>query len=70
MTKYLLGGLITVVAACVMAATGWIFAAVSSMPEEYVFRGDFKEYTERNYEEHQRINDKLDRIIEKIYEGD
>jgi hypothetical protein len=70
MTKYILGGVITVVVACIVAATGWIFASVASMPEGYIQKKDFKTYIERNYEEHQRINDKLDRIIEKIYEGD
>ena len=57
MNRIILGGIVTVIAGLILAATAWNFSAVASMPEEYVKRAP-------HTEQHQRIENKLDKIYE------
>ena len=61
MNKILIGGIVTVAVGLLLAATTWNFAAVAEMPEKYMPRHDA-------YEQHQRIDKKLDKIYDLILE--
>lgn len=62
MKKIMIVGLVTVVAGLLLAATTWNFSAVASMPEEYMKKDEA-------VEQHQRIEDKLDKIYDHLLEG-
>ena len=57
MSKIILVGVVTVVAGLILAATAWNFSAVAGMPEKYVEKAP-------HVEQHQRIENKLDKIYE------
>jgi len=63
MNKIVLGGIVSVVASLIIAATAWNFSAVASMPEEYVKKTP-------HAEQHQRIENKLDKIIDYLLRGE
>ena len=59
MNKIVLGGIVTVAATMIVAATAWNFSAVAEMPEKYMPKNEA-------IEQHQRIDNKLDRIIDHL----
>ena len=54
--------------AAFMAISGWVLVAVADIPKEYVPKADFHRYQEENREDHKEISEKLDHIIETIYQ--
>ena len=50
----------------IMMATGWNFLVTANMPDKFVQKSDFIKFTECNERDHERINDKLDRIYETL----
>jgi hypothetical protein len=59
MNKIVLGGIVTVAATMIVAATAWNFSAVAEMPEKYMNKDEA-------VEQHQRIEDKLDKIYDHL----
>lgn len=55
MNKIILGGIVTIIAGVIIAATGWNFAETAEMPEKYV-----------NKEEHMKVHEKIDEKIDKV----
>ena len=66
--RIIIGAIVTVVVGILLTATGWNFKAVAEMPEKYVLKEDQRIFIENNDKEHQRILDKLDKIIEHLLE--
>ena len=64
--KIVIGGVVTVVAALIIAATGWNFKATAEMPENYVNKNEQRIFIERNDKEHGKIQETLDNILEHI----
>lgn len=59
MNKIVLGGIVTVAATMIVAATAWNFSAVAEMPEKYMNKDEAQE-------QHKRIEDKLDKIYDHL----
>ena len=59
MNKIILAGVVTIAAGLILAATAWNFAAVASLPTKYVT-------VEENLSDHERIERKLDKIIDYL----
>lgn len=57
----IIGAVLTLITALLIAATGWNFKATAEIPEKYVLRSE-------NEADHRAINKKLDRIYELILE--
>ena len=64
--KILIGAGATIGAGLIMTATGWNFLVTANMPDKFVQKSDFIKFTECNERDHERINDKLDRIYETL----
>ena len=62
--KILIGASITIGAGLVMAATGWNFLATANMSDKFIQKSDFATFADCNERDHDRINDKLDKIYE------
>lgn len=62
----LLGGVITLVSAFTIAATGWNFKATAEMPSTYVNKTEYAVDEKRNEQSHLRIEKKLDEIKDLI----
>ena len=60
--KILIGASITIASGLVIAATGWNFLATADMPEKFISKSDFAIFADCNEKDHDRINDKLDKI--------
>ena len=54
------------VAGLLIVATGWNFKATAEMPEKYVNKEEQRIFIDRNDDEHKRISEKLDRIIDHL----
>jgi len=59
MTKIAISISIAIITAFIIAATGWNFSAVASFPDKYVPKSE-------NREDHRRIEQKIDRLMELI----
>ena len=70
--KILIGAGATIGAGLIMTATGWNFLVTANMPDKFVTKQDFnlaiKTLSECNERNHDRINDKLDRIYDILVE--
>jgi hypothetical protein len=66
MKKVIIGAAVTVAAGVFLAATGWLFASVADLPEEYVMKRDHDLIEQQNKEDHKRIERKIDLIIEHL----
>jgi hypothetical protein len=62
MSKIIIIGIVTVAAGLILAATAWNFSAVASMPEKYMQKTEA-------IEQHQRIENKLDKIMDFLLRG-
>ena len=62
--KILIGASITIGAGLVMAATGWNFLATANMSDKFIQKSDFVSFADCNERNHDRINNKLDKIYE------
>jgi uncharacterized protein YqhQ len=62
MNKILLGGIVSVVASLIIAATAWNFSAVASVPDKY-------ETKEKHQSDIDKIDRKLDLIIRHLIGG-
>ena len=60
--KILIGASITIGAGLVIVATGWNFLATADMPKKFISKSDFAIFADCNEKDHDRINDKLDKI--------
>ena len=66
--KILIGASVTVGAGFVIAATGWNFLATANMSEKFVQKTDFTAFAECNENNHNRTQDKLDKIYDMLLE--
>jgi len=66
--KILIGAIITVGAGLIIAATGWNFLATANMSEKFVQKTDFIAFAECNERNHNRTQDKLDKIYNMLLE--
>jgi len=57
---------ITIGAGLIIAATGWNFMATADIPSRFVGKIDFREFAQCNERDHERINDKLDKIFDTL----
>jgi len=64
--KILMGIGITIGAGLITAGISWNFLATANMSNKFVQKSDFIKFTECNERDHERINDKLDRIYETL----
>ena len=64
--KIAIGGIVTIGAGLIIAATGWNFLATANMSEKFVSKSDFISFAECNEKDHDRINDKLDKIYDLL----
>ena len=64
--KILIGAGVTIGAGLIIAATGWNFLATADMPGRFVSKSDFLIFAECNEKDHDRINDKLDKIYDLL----
>jgi hypothetical protein len=62
MNKIIVGGIVTILVGCILAATAWNFSAVASMPRQY-------ETKEEHQEDVDKIDKKLDIIIRHLIGG-
>ena len=66
--KILMGIGITIGAGLITAGISWNFLATANMSDKFVQQSDFVQFTNHNEKDHERINDKLDRIYETLME--
>ena len=66
MNKIILGGVVTLVVAGILAITGWNFKVTAEVSEKYVKKTEQQIFIERNDEEHQQISKKLDKIYDHL----
>ena len=62
--KILIGAVVTIGAGLVIVATGWNFLATANMSEKFISKSDFATFAGCNENDHDRINDKLDKIYD------
>ena len=62
--KILIGAVVTIGTGLIIIATGWNFLATANMSEKFISKSDFVIFADCNEKDHDRINDKLDKIYE------
>jgi len=70
MNKIIIGGIVTLIIACVLAATGWNFKATAEMTEKFLLKSDHEIFVKRNDRSLETINNKLDKIYDHLIEED
>jgi len=64
--KILIGAGITIVAGLTIAATGWNFLTTANIPDKFIQKPDFERFVDCNERDHDRINNKLDKIYDML----
>jgi uncharacterized protein YxeA len=65
-TKQVIAGVVTLVVAIILGTTGWLFSAVVQMPTEYIMKTDHDRIEEKNSDDHERIERKIDLILNHL----
>jgi hypothetical protein len=69
MNKIVAGGVVTVVAGIILAATGWNFAATADIPKTYETKENVQRIADAIEKRQERLEDKVDKLIDHLIEN-